>query len=228
MEEQTLIDEFLETMSYDGDVHPWQQVPETDTSEDEPGGFKSLGGPGSGNFNHAGRPGSVGGSGSEASPAKWTNVVGAEIDDHPLARYVGGGGFEYQESLRYDKPLNSEEAKDVAELDKLIAASVTKTNLVVYRTVPPNIAEGLRPGQIIKDKGFVSTSLKPDIKDEMLDADVAGEDWVTLRIFVPKGTPILDVNAQLGNHYYRNQREMILPRNTKFAVTPARSLSVMP
>lgn len=174
-----LMNEFLESIVYVGDVRPWQEVPETEASEDEPGGdLTTLGGPGSGNFGHSGRPGAVGGSGGGFSvgmpPTKFTQVMGGEIDDTPLARYVGGNSFEYQESLRYGHPLNSEEERDVAELDKMIAESVSKTNLVVYRTVPPEIAAELRPGQIIKDKGFVSTSIKPDIKDEMLDADVAG------------------------------------------------------
>jgi hypothetical protein len=71
MEKQTdeeLVGAFLASVSYSGDVRPWREVQETDTSEDEPDyavEARSAGGPGSGDFSHAGRPGEVGGSGPQ-------------------------------------------------------------------------------------------------------------------------------------------------------------------
>lgn len=60
---QSLMDEFFETHHFVGEIAPWMDVPETGEAEDEPNeGPRVLGGQGSGNFGHAGRPGEVGGS----------------------------------------------------------------------------------------------------------------------------------------------------------------------
>ena len=67
------MNEFFETVSYVGteeDIRPWRELEELATSDDEPDDpdpvpsrRKDMGGVGSGNFGHGGRPGEVGGSG---------------------------------------------------------------------------------------------------------------------------------------------------------------------
>lgn len=72
----TLMDDFFETVTYTGDeqdIKPWREIADLATSDDEPDDphpvpsqakRRDLGGAGSGNFGHAGRPGEVGGSGA--------------------------------------------------------------------------------------------------------------------------------------------------------------------
>jgi hypothetical protein len=63
MTEDEVLNEFLETTSYDV-VPDWRALPELGEESDEDDEVVVLGGPGSGNFGHAGRPGQIGGSAS--------------------------------------------------------------------------------------------------------------------------------------------------------------------
>jgi hypothetical protein len=71
MTDDERMNSFFETISYVGDVQDWRSMPELGEDDDEDvddSVFETLGGTGSGNFHHGGRPGTVGGSsGGEAT-----------------------------------------------------------------------------------------------------------------------------------------------------------------
>jgi hypothetical protein len=93
-------------------------------------------------------------------------------------------------------------------LDSSIAKNTTPEDVVLYRGANKVLANLPEDGAIFTDPAFVAAST---------DANVGAAFGDLIRIKVPKGTPILDVNKALGEaSRYPNQKEMILPRNLKF------------
>lgn len=107
----------------------------------------------------------------------------------------------------------------VAALDSAI--TTIKDDIVLHRgTAIPNIDQMYRErgsegiiGEIIRDKGFMSTSLSPKV------ASLFGstEDKSVIRIRTPKGTKGFYTDPQ--NSTFNWQREFVLNRNTGLRIT---------
>lgn len=105
-------------------------------------------------------------------------------------------------------------------IDSLIdGAPETKNDMIVYRGVN-GIYDGntqldpmaLRPGDIISDAAFTSTSLLKNSGRWTSDRDIQ------MKIKVPAGSKALYIESFTGIINY-NQQEMILPRNSSFQVS---------
>ena len=174
------------------------------------------GGQGSGNFGHEGRPGKVGGS------SRNTTIS----EEEALEYYQGLGYFELNYFLRYgDFPkgtslnyhLDIETALEMAEsIDNSIKKGPILTReLFVYRGRSVNPGHFI--GQEFEDKGFVSTSLDAKIATEFraYPGDAApAENSILYRIKLPRGFQCLLLKGgEVGD-----QKEVLLPRKTKFVV----------
>jgi hypothetical protein len=121
------------------------------------------------------------------------------------------------------------------ELKRAIQRSVIKENTVVFRgTMNPEI-EKAKLGDIITERGFISTSKKYDVA-EGFAAGVFPKSYTIVKIRLPKGVKGLDVNATyrdfqdefvpgykkskltFGTNSFKAEEEVLLPPGTKFKV----------
>lgn len=191
--------------------------------------LKVLGGKGSGNFGHKGRPGEVGGSDGEG---------GSETIKDILISYVNAPWL--NASLRSGKKLADHETVEVQKLDSLVKPISADT---LYRYVStyvepseggespygtPDLAkkfiESLKPGQTILDPGFVSTSrLESYAKQVASEHRSYGAKSFVMELKLPKDAQGIDVEKVLGksrvvDEFMTNAKEVILPRGTSFKV----------
>jgi hypothetical protein len=98
----------------------------------------------------------------------------------------------------------------------------THKELTAYRVVGPEVFKNVKIGEVIEDKGFVSTTLNPGTMSEFYgdeDSRFYKDDNVTLlEIKVPKNTSALFVPGIKSDYYKSNQAELLLNRGTKFKV----------
>jgi hypothetical protein len=138
-----------------------------------------------------------------------------------LQVYIGTGHYDINRFHRTGKVYpasqggyNRKEIKEhTSNLDNIISSHQTKQNATVWRGIQPNVAKGmkLKPGTILHDKGFVSTSLNPSTAGSF--GYQSGETHV-FRIHLPKGSNAFrPLNHNIGK---TREHEVILPRNSKF------------
>lgn len=110
----------------------------------------------------------------------------------------------------------------VHEIDKAIASAPAERDLVAYRGV-----NGVRstkqwgevqPGDSIVDHGFGSTSALPDVGASYAKG-MGVRSGVELRVTVPRGYPAAPIPSEI----FGAERELLLPRNTKYTVTGVES-----
>ena len=80
----------------------------------------------------------------------------------------------------------------------------------------------LKVGDTFTDKGYSSTTSSIDAIHNVLIPQMdeyGGEPTHILHIKLGDNAHGIDVNKVLGKHYFENQREVILPRNTTFKKT---------
>jgi len=180
--------------------------------------LKTLGGPGSGNFGHAGRPGQVGGSAERRETIR-------------LYTQSGGTYREINERLRAGEDLSSHPT--VQALEAAFIEEAKPLDEVVYRGIAGYDPEelGLEEGAIVTDLAFVSVATKAAAKKFAMHGEdsLSGEAVGTLIKINAKGVPALDLR---GYSLY-GEDERLLPRGTKFKVTsvkegfPGESLNVV-
>ena len=173
---------------------------------------KALGGLGSGNFGHAGRPGERGGSSSSRAPYSQKTLDAVQNytgDSQPI-----------NDALWSGQEIPSGWKDTASELSVAIKTSPLPRDTRLYRAIPKEQLSAMVPGTIFTSKGFVSTSRSIEITKRTLEE--MGDDptdWATMRILAPVGTGGLDVNGALGaQHYFRWQEEVVLDARTRFEV----------
>lgn len=197
------------------------------------------GGPGSGNFGHAGRPGLVGGSGSGAyrELPYWDSremsrfnqsVSGTEGYAHtglfdPIGKsvifYMGDGYLSLNKTLRWQGQPSSAEEEHIKNLDRFTQEGKLPENTILYRGIGPknelSLEFGNLKGATITDYGYMSTST-----DFLEGKGFAGYDapkrfhGVLLRIRAQKG--------QRCGVTFSREYELILPRGVKMRVLDER------
>ena len=75
-----------------------------------------------------------------------------------------------------------------------------------------DVAAMMQPGVTFRDKGFISTTINPDLAFESYDGEA---DW-KIHINVPKGSKGIYV-AEKSNYAW--EKELLLPRNSEMRVT---------
>ena len=97
--------------------------------------------------------------------------------------------------------------RNTPHLDSIIGKHKLDNDTHFWRGIDYN--PRLKKGDILHDKGYVSTSLNPRI------SRVFGTDHI-MHIKAPKGSSAIQVNTVLGEHSRNYEHEVILPRNSKF------------
>jgi hypothetical protein len=128
--------------------------------------------------------------------------------------YTGPGAYEANLPIRLGEELPPDVAGQVANLDAAMAP--LPADMVLARMVDMDAFAGVTDlteleGQVITDPAFMSTSLGPAIGD-------AGSE-VRMHIAAPRGTPGVITGTLSGAP---SQREIVLARGTRLAVTDAR------
>lgn len=168
------------------------------------------GGSGSGNFNHAGRPGEVGGSegggGSREFNPGQKEAINIYTKAPSFASRVRQG----------DIPASAQ--KYVKNLDSAIASSPIDEDIEVYRGVGNGVfPEGDLIGTEFTDKSFVSTTYSRDMATEFRQRTAGTKGGTIMQISIPRGTNALDMER--SGFGIRNEREVLLGRNSLFRIT---------
>ena len=201
------------------------------------------GGPGSGNFGHAGRDEENQRGGSLPSDArnydKVTDSFGS-LDLWTLQHIELEDDLSEEEILSADEYLRTSHWRDIQKnavlnkidpailsLDSAISKSRILKDVVLYRAlrVPDELGLDFKnwEGKIFESKTFVSTSLSRSEATGYLTAPWRKGLTVLAQIKVPKGTNGLDITREVaprddnGEEPFRTF-EVVLPRNTKFRV----------
>jgi len=186
------------------------------------------GGPGSGNYGHAGRPGLVGGSADVGTmPYKAIPIYDKSAmyaiqksagpvcnigDNKSVDYYIGKGYIQINETLRRNENPTNELQQHIQVLDGFTSSATLQDNVILYRGIKEGheIANrfGTLQGSVIDDKGFVSTTL-----DELEGMNFAGarhQFGVIMEIQASAGTKC----GMVGTEEY----EVLLPRGSRFEV----------
>lgn len=171
-------------------------------------GMRVAGGPGSGNFGHAGRPGEVGGSAASAE------------DDALLEAYTTTGGTyrRINEDLRAGHDLTNDPTVTAItrafERHGEIAPSVVYRGIAGYEPEELNIVEG----QTFKDPGFVSTSQSRSNATRFAlngSSEISGQAVGIVFKINTRGATAL----RMGRYSRYGEDELLLPRGMTFKVT---------
>ena len=146
-----------------------------------------------------------------------------ESDFRQVQKYVRGNFSTQQNQLRggleVTQDLNPYDLKLPSVLQRAIQRSVIKKPTVVYRGSTANAEFGdriLSVGDIVEDKGFVSTSKSGT--QAVKFANYKGGEPVVYKIALPKGHPGLDIKQTYNdfneNIVYRSEREGFTPFNS--------------
>lgn len=184
----------------------------------------------------SGRPGRLGQK-PEVTPGAEIGTSGViekmpKVEFDAIERYVSKdlpGRTNLQKVLRglSTGEFGAQYAKDfpINDLKKAIQRSVIKSNTTVYRgTSNPDVLNA-KVGDIITEKGFVSTSKErrgaEGFANKLQDSQGRPKDTI-VTIELPKGTKGLDINATYSgfkaDNFYVAEQEVLLPAGTKFEV----------
>lgn len=178
-----------------------------------------LGGPGSGNFGHAGRPGQIGGSAPQDLPA----ADRAALDSYGFART----GRVINNMLRNGEIGNFAHKQGIAKtLDRLM---VPGEPLTVYRALPTHVIQGMNVGDTFIDKGFTSTTKDLAATSQFMERfKEDGEERRVASIRVPAEAPRLDTTKYSPSKaaFTVENNEVILPRDTVFQIVSTDPLEI--
>ena len=174
---------------------------------------KVKGGPHSGNYGHAGIPGSVGGS----APTSYRIVSGKEFEEYieswdktedykaGLNSYSGDGYSYLNEKLRNGEEIWDEDGSYAWgmywDVKRGVDSSTVPEDITVFRGFTKNPFENASPGDVVFDKAFLSTSISKNTALGFTSRDSNGERHVAV-ITVPKGThaaPLSHATDSEGN-----------------------------
>lgn len=106
----------------------------------------------------------------------------------------------------------------VADMDKAIASAPAPRELLTFRGVNGKRSTAqwadVKVGDVVVDHGFGSTSADPGV-GESFAKGLGVRGGVELRVTVPKGYPAAPVPSAI----FGSEKELLLPRNTKYTVT---------
>jgi hypothetical protein len=131
-----------------------------------------------------------------------------------LDLYTGDGFERINNTLRQQGGVGAGIKGSVNSLDSAIAKNTLAQDTFVYRGVSKKVLAGAKPGAVITDKGYPSTSL--DFSAAAHFAGIAEGGGVVTRIRVPKGRKAGAVDGL--NKKYPDENEVLLPRGTRFKV----------
>ena len=136
-----------------------------------------------------------------------------------LVRYTGIAYSRINGRLRSTRAKNVRDP-EIQALDRAFDAvpALQEEGMVFRATGLDALSQPLSVGDVVTDRGFVSTSAA------RAQADKFRRDGDLWEIVLPKGAKALDVNA-LVKSQYGEEREILLPRGTRFVVESIRRRS---
>ena len=118
-----------------------------------------------------------------------------------------------------DFTLNSDEAHHYTQLKDAVRRSVIDQPMTLHRSTRSSDFMSAKVGDVVTDKGFISTSKDGSVADTINSRD--GNN-VQLIIHAPKGTPGLDINNVYKGfnkeNAYQHESEVLLAPGLKFKV----------
>lgn len=146
-----------------------------------------------------------------------------------LDDYCGTDAADINRELRgYDPDPNSTDfdisriQKHIGTLDGLMARQSWAQETEVFRGFHSPGVEGLKPGAVLHDKGFTSTSRSRTVASEF-----GGGNGYIMHIRLPKGSKAIDISKYSMDPF---EEEILLARGSKFRVVdvdhPKRELRV--
>lgn len=142
-------------------------------------------------------------------------------EDKALKSYQGSGFTRMQNKLRQGKQTNETKALDAA-----IAKQSLGNDAVVYRGIGGEWAAKYiaiaKPGAVIKEKGFVSTSANKSIAHTFASMNADDDDGskVVFHMNVRKGAKVLDVRQHIqGNSTAQKEAEYLFGSGTRYRVS---------
>lgn len=208
--------------------------------------FRTLGGAGSGNFGHAGRPGEVGGSGEGNDGKSFLNMAygratakrfvklfeaaGVEPGQMQQAAMVLHGYFgDYSDRVNYDLRYKGEMGPDQELMNRIVtnAGPYQNKSDVVFRGLyfaneekGKNFLDSLQKGAVITDRGFQSaTSDKNVAHDFALQQEGVPRTGARTGIGVVvniRGTK--GVGMDVPDFLNEDEPEILLPAGTSYRV----------
>lgn len=116
-----------------------------------------------------------------------------------------------------EKPRQHEKhGEQIAHIDAVLRRSRMTEDVHVYRGLTGDIAKRAlraKPGSVIRDKGYVSTSLHSSVAADSF----SGEDGVVLKLMLPKGNRAYLMNGR-GASNFASEHEVLLPRGSRFRI----------
>lgn len=184
------------------------------------------GGPGSGNFGHAGIPGQVGGSagGGSAEGTKGGSVTKEMVDS--LQDYQGDS-VGTNLSLRLSETPSPADQKMIDHVDAIIAsqAPLSRDKVLLRNISDPRDPEEGRPkwlppvGGSYVDRGFISTTSSANALRAMAtDESVYEKPPYYMVIKVGEGVRGVDMNKYLKDSAFEDQKEILLERGLQVKV----------
>lgn len=139
---------------------------------------------------------------------------------HLLYAYTGNMNIPYNQFLRgynrFDEEQIEDYSMDTAIISKEICKFALQKNIVVYRYTHKNLfrklfeSSKLKIGKTFTDKGFMSTTLVPDLLKEFAKNRRYN---CILKLYLPKGTKGAYIKF---DNSLLNEHEFLLPPNTTF------------
>jgi len=133
-----------------------------------------------------------------------------------IAAYSGDAYKAINDYLRQDNSGDPMIEEQIVRLDRAIASNPAPATVTVYRGIGETFAadlesRGLAVGDIIQDKGFLSTSRHRDIAAAFMRSSAG----MLLAIHVPVGGKALDIAALSA---YPGEAEIMLARGARLRV----------
>lgn len=163
-------------------------------------------------FNEADHP--------RAEDGRFGDKAGAHSSEHKAAikNYSGGGHKPINWALRGQREHTAETRQHVAVLDNLIDKSPLPAPTTLYRGISGMEAKRIvemkpRPGAILHDPGFASTSTDVGVARRFAAQSAVG---VVMEVRAPKGTKALDISKL--SDAPSDEKETLLARDSHFKV----------
>lgn len=129
----------------------------------------------------------------------------SQSEVNALVDYSGDAYLQINKELRSGRVLNSRDYIDAIDRAMARPDAVTKENFTAMRGFHPDFFAGAKPGDVLIDRGYSSTSINPN------------HSWYgsAARVLIPKGTRGIYLERITENP---GEYEFLLNRGTRFEV----------
>lgn len=116
--------------------------------------------------------------------------------------------------------MDNEQAEEYVKaiMDMVEIQTPSRLASVQYRGMREDILKGLKPGDEFHDRGFISTTSSVAVAK-----DFAGSEGILVRIKIPGGTKLLNVDKVEATDPQRIEKESILQAGTRFRIVSVRA-----